>query len=150
MAFIVPPSRWEIQHAGPIMAAQAYQAANNNQLPDTRAWRMLEYRYDINPSRFTFFHPNVGRMIELERTPPPPAEQIVDGWEGQPPPIIPPVDGGTPVIPPLNPPIGQEIDPPGNPPPQVVPEPGSLLMLAVAILTIGLLFRSQKGRRLAC
>ncbi|WP_165250890.1 hypothetical protein [Paludisphaera soli] len=161
MGFVVPPSKWEAQHARQIFAAQSYQSANNGQLPDTRVWRMLEFRHNLNPSRFNFYHPNIGRMIDLQgETPAPPAEQIVRGWEGhmrgpEPvpqvinppvnPPVIPPVI--PPIIPPLNPPAGQG-GTPTTPPvtPQAVPEPAAFLMFAVAILTMGLFFHRARRK----
>ena len=137
MGFIVPPSKWEIQHAKQIFAAQNYQAANNGQLPDTRAWRMLEFRHDLNPTRFGFFPPNIALMIEAQNITPP-------GDPGTDPPIDPPI------TPPVDPPTGgQEITPPppneGGAP--TVPEPASFLMLIVALLTVGLCF--QRARRRA-
>ena len=136
MGFIVPPSQWEIEHARPIFAAQKYQDANNGQLPDTRVWRMLEFRHDLNPARFNFFHPNIGRMIERQDTPtplPPPAEQGLNP---------PPVD------PPLTPPVEQEIvdPPPGGVGGVATPEPSSLLMLASAVLTLGLGYNRSRRR----
>ena len=154
MGFIVPPSKWEIQHAGQIFAAQNYQAAHGGQLPDTRMWRMLEFRHDLNASRFNFYHPNIGRMIAAQgATPPPtPVQQVIDGWKGHmrgptgdpTNPVVPPT---TPIQPPPDPGGGTVVDP--TPVPQVptsVPEPASILMFAAAILVAGLGFhRFRRG-----
>jgi len=153
MGFIVPPSKWEIQHARPIFAAQEYQAANNGQLPDTRAWRMLEFRHDLNPSRFNFYHPNIGRMIEAGRIVPPTETPDSGGPGGTvdpeiiPPIVDPPVD--PPITPPLDPPAGQEVGPPtsGQQDAPAVPEPAAILMFAIAILSVGLVFQFQRTKR---
>ncbi len=119
MGFIVPPSKWESQHAVPIFTAQKFQAANGGRLPSTPMWRMLEFRHALNAARFNFYHPTVGRMIESQAGKPagPPLPQvIVPGWKGTmrgptPPPVVPP-----PIIPP--PPL---VPPPIVPPPPVTP-----------------------------
>lgn len=147
MGFIVPPSKWEIQHAGQIFAAQNYQAAHGGQLPDTRMWRMLEFRHDLNTGRFNFYHPNIGRMIAAQgATPTPtptPVPQVIDpgveAWSM--PPLMAPMEiakiteGGT-SAPPPGPPI----------PLGVAPEPASFVMLAAAILAMGLGFHGFRRR----
>jgi hypothetical protein len=137
MGFIVPPSKWEIRHAAPIFAAQKYQAANDGQLPDTRMWRMLEFRHSLNAKRFNFYHPNIGKMIETQYNrppapiipPPPPIDPPVA-------PLIPPV----PSVPPVPPDGGGTGQDPNPIVPQLpaVPEPSAFLMLAGAILVVGL------------
>ncbi|AMV40612.1 PEP-CTERM sorting domain-containing protein [Planctomyces sp. SH-PL62] len=123
MGFVVPPSKWEVQHAKQIFAAQAYQSANNGQLPDTNAWRALEFRHSLNPGRFNFYHPNVGRLIELggaPMPPSPPAQQGVKDWEGH----MRGPEATTPVVPtPADPQvlIPPTIIPPVVPPPIVTP-----------------------------
>lgn len=137
MGFLVPPSRWEIQHAAPIFAAQQYQAAHDGRLPSTRMWRMLEFRHNLNARRFNFFHPNIGRMIEAQNMVPPT-------------PILPPVP---PVVPPVVPPTdpgggGGTGEPPPNPqgPGGTVPEPSAFLMFAAAMLVVGLGFTRIRRR----
>ncbi len=176
MGFIVPPSKWEAQHARGIFAAQSYQAANNGQLPNTRVWQMLEFRHNLNPSRFNFYHPNVGRMIEGQGdSPAPPAEQIVRGWEGHmrgpepvpqvidppvappptvrlppPPPVGPPPVVGPPIVPPvdppLNPPGGQVVDP-TNPPPNPQAVPEPAAFLMFAVAILTMGLFLHRGRR---
>jgi hypothetical protein len=139
MGFMVPPSKWEIGHAAPIFAAQKYQAAHEGQLPDTRMWRMLEFRHDLNARRFNFYHPNIGRMIEAQNMKP-----LV-------PPIIPPAP---PIVPPVFPPTdpgggggGTTVDPPPNPQgPNAIPEPSAFVMLAMAVLVAGLGFNRFRRR----
>ncbi|MDG3008009.1 hypothetical protein [Paludisphaera mucosa] len=158
MGFIVPPSKYEIQHAKQIFAAQTYQSTHNGQLPDTRAWRMLESRHALNATRFDFYHPNIGRMIEGRGFTPPATQVVVKGWQGHMrgpettpivpiiPPVVPPVVDVVPTTPTL-PPTGQEVTPPGPLAPQsVVPEPAAFLMFAVAMLTMGLFFHHARRR----
>lgn len=137
MGFMVPPSKWEVQHARQIFAAQAYQSANGGQLPETRLWKMLEFRHGLNSARFNLFHPNIGRMIESQDDVPTPLPQVpgdpqVEAW------VMPPL------MPPMQivnvPPGGTGSNPnPGEPVPQtLVPEPASILMFAAAVLVMGL------------
>lgn len=148
MSFTVRPSQWEIEHAGGIFAGQAYQVQHNGQLPDTPMWRLLEYRYSVNAARFTFYHPNIGRMIAQKLTPPPPPPVV-------PPVTPPPVTPPSPITPP--PPVGPPITPPPTdgggsdgggqvivPPPGpgdggaiTVPEPGAFSMLLVSMVVLG-------------
>jgi len=154
MGFIVRPSAWEVQHARGIFAGQAYQAQNGGQLPDTPVWRMLEFRYSLNTARFTYFHPNVARMIEQKLTPPPVAPPPVAPPPVEPPPpITPPITPPPAIVipppvdpPPITPPITPPVDPPGeqiiDPPPApggggAVPEPGAFAMLLVAVVVVG-------------
>ncbi|APW63393.1 hypothetical protein BSF38_04959 [Paludisphaera borealis] len=64
MGFIVHPSKWEAEHAGAILAGQAYQSTHDGRLPDTAMWKMLEFRHSLNPSRFDHWHPNVALILE--------------------------------------------------------------------------------------
>lgn len=167
MGFIVRPSPWEVQHARGIFAGQAHQAQNGGQLPDTPMWRMLEFRYSLNTARFTYFHPNVARMIEQKLTPPPvepPPVEPPPPIAPPPPPIIPPpeivIPPPTPTPtdpPPITPPVDPPVDPPGeqiiDPPPDgggVVPEPGAFSMLLVAVVVVGVfclhMTKRAKGR----
>lgn len=154
MGFIVRPSAWEVQHARGIFEGQAYQAQNGGQLPDTPMWRMLEFRYSVNAARFTYFHPNIGRMIEQKLTPPAPVTPV-DPPPVDPPPLTPPVPLEPPVDPPPitpppvdPPPITPPVDPPPDggqiitPPPDgggggVVPEPSAFSMLLVSVVVVG-------------
>jgi len=130
--FALPPSPWEIGHAAGIKEGIAYQDSHGDTLPDSSTWRMLERRYDINPLRFQYWHPNIALMIERSRFDrgPDPAPL--------PPPLLP-----------CNPPPPCVIAPP---PPcgneggsHVVPEPSTLTLLligAVAGFVGGRLTRS--------
>lgn len=146
LGFAYRPTAWEVQHAPGILAGQAYQAQNDGLLPDTPMWRMLEFRYSLNASRFTYFHPNVARMIEQKLTMPPPPPVTPPPPTVTPPPpitpppsiVIPPPTDPPPVTPPVDPPPGgQIIDPP---PPGgdtgVVPEPSAFAMLLVAVAAL--------------
>jgi len=64
MGFIVHPSQWEVDHARAIFAGQAYQASHDGQLPETAMWKMLEFRHELNPARFTHWHPNIALIFE--------------------------------------------------------------------------------------
>ncbi|WP_337176685.1 PEP-CTERM sorting domain-containing protein [Paludisphaera sp.] len=144
MGFIVPPSKWEIRHAAPIFAAQKYQAANDGRLPDTRMWRMLQFRHSLNANRFNFYHPNIGKMIETQYNRPPvpivpppfiPPDVPVPPIDPPPAPIVPPL----PIVPPVPPDGGGTGTNPNPVVPQLpaVPEPSAFLMLAGAILVAG-------------
>lgn len=155
MGFIVPPSKWEIQHAKPIFAAQKYQAAHGGQLPQTPMWRKLEFRHSLNSARFNFYHPNIGRMIEAQGGSPTPVQQVIDGWKGHMRGPTPEVVAPGEIIPPeivvIPPPAdtggGSSVTPPPNPlSPQVVPEPTSILMFAGAVLVMGLGFHRSRRR----
>jgi hypothetical protein len=78
--FAVPPSPFEVDHAGQILAGLRYQA-EHGALPDTPMWRMLEHRHAINPVRFDFYHPNVGRILD-GLTLAPPFVTHHHGWVG--------------------------------------------------------------------
>lgn len=141
MGFIVPPSKWESQHAKQIFAAQSYQSANGGQLPETRMWKMLEFRHGLNATRFNFFHPNIGRMIESQDDVPTPIPQV--------PPVIRDPEVEAWVMPQLLPPmqIVNVPEGPGRPVPQtLVPEPSAILMFAAAVLVMGLGFGRFRRR----
>lgn len=62
---MLPPSTYEVQHARPILQAQAFQQTHNGDLPDTKIWRMFERRFNLNEQRFTHFHPNIAALIRM-------------------------------------------------------------------------------------
>lgn len=153
MGFIVPPSKWEIQHAGRIFAAQNYQAAHGGQLPDTPMWRMLEFRYDLNARRFTFNHPNISRMIVSQRVTPPTSTvpQVIDvPKDPVPGPPDVPTNPVLPLTPPLPPPDsggGTIVNPTPVPlTPTTVPEPSAIVMFAAAVLVAGVGFHRFRRR----
>lgn len=118
MGFMVQPSRWERDHAGFVFRSQAYQDRHDGGLPSTPIWRMLERRFDLDQARFSFWHPNVARMILRSRE---------DAYVPvlPPGPVIPPCIPAVPVVPPgLDPCRGGE---------QVVPAPGSLALGLAAV-----------------
>lgn len=128
MGFIVAPSQFEIEHHAAIFAGQAYEA-EHGVLPDAPMWRMLERRFELNPARFSFWHPNIAILIERQGSPStPPACRAPHGWIGcmrRPPmPIIPS---------PLCEPPGVVCQPvPPHSGSQVVPEPAASTLLAIA------------------
>lgn len=62
--FTLPPSQYEIDHASAIKAGLNFQTTHEGQLPSTAAWKMLEFRQALNPTRFKIYHPNLSKMIE--------------------------------------------------------------------------------------
>jgi hypothetical protein len=88
-------------------------------LPGTPMWAMLERRFELDPSRFSFFHPNVAMMLNHAgnhvRHP-----HEIHGWAGR---MRGPHEPSTPSCP---------IEPP-HLNPQTVPEPDSLAMGAVCV-----------------
>lgn len=174
LSFALPPTPWELQHAQGILAGQAYQAQTGGLLPDTPMWQMLEFRYSLNASRFTYFHPNVARMIEQKLTMPPPTTPPVTPPPVTPPPptvvppptppitpppaiVIPPPTDPPPITPPVDPPPtdpptdpppgGQIVDPPGpGDNPGAVPEPSGFAMLLVAVVALGVFCFHAKFR----
>lgn len=142
MGFYVAPTRWEIQHASQIFAGQQYAAAHNGQLPDTPAWRMLEFRHSLNAKRFNYYHPNVGRILELAGGPPPAIPNV-------PPPATqtitpdPPSATDIPSPPPPGSTVAQELDPPV---PQIAPEPSAVVMMALAMISAVLFVGFQRLR----
>lgn len=61
--FTVAPSTWEVEHHPAIRAAELYQASHDGALPSSPAWRALERRHDLDPTRFSHWHPNISLMI---------------------------------------------------------------------------------------
>lgn len=64
LVFDFKPSPFEVSHARFIYLSREYQTFHGGDLPPTRPWGRLEHRWELNPARFDYFHPNVGRMIE--------------------------------------------------------------------------------------
>lgn len=87
--------------------ADIYRITHGDLLPDTKDWRYLEHRWQIDPSRFDKWHPLIGQWItenwNLTHVPPPPPVVC-------PPPHI-TTAGGT-------------------------PEPSSVMLLAVGIVLV--------------
>jgi len=119
--FTLPPSKWEVEHAAGLFRSQVYQKLHEGDLPDTPIWQMLEQRFEINPDRFTSYHPNVAAMILASRE----EEQEV---------------GELPSCPQITTPIvGLPLPAtPGGPPgPQTaVPEPSSIVTFALAVVAL--------------
>ena len=128
--FALPPSPYEVDHAAAIMAGVRYQA-EHGVLPDAPAWRMLERRHDLNPVRFTHYHPNLAAILDGLTLPPPRAPHY--GWAGH--------MRGRPTLAPLT----VQPEPPSAATP--VPEPASAAMwflgLAVAFFLIGVANRRR-------
>lgn len=131
--FVIPPTKWEMDHAAAIVRGIRYAERHGGDLPDLPFWRDIEFRYRRNADVFAIKHGNVKlaldhllieRAGEHETNPRPPVWPIDrPGWPPQPGPIIPPV----------NPP-GEgctECDP--CLPAQTVPEPPAMVGMAVAI-----------------
>lgn len=129
--FTLPPSRWEVDHAAGILAGIRHEAATG-EMPQGPMWSMLERRYDLAPVRFARWHPNTALLIErsrLDQCPPPPPADWCD-----PPPscvFVPPCEGGG----------------GGN---QTVPEPASVIVLAIGVVLgwlVGRAIAAGGGRR---
>ena len=152
MGFSVAPTKWEIQHAGQIFAGQQYAATHGGQLPDTPMWRMLEFRHSLNERRFDFYHPNVGRILDLadgvssSTTP----DDVTPAWQNimrgpttstSTPPSLPPV----PSYSRETSSVGQGTDTPVST--TAVPEPSAAVMMALAMVSALLFAGFQRMRR---
>lgn len=121
--FSLPPSTFEVDHWRSILAAERYQDAHDGALPQTLAWHRLERRYDLNPMRFSRWHPNVSLLIERSRQ---------DHEDGPGRPDMPPLDRCSP----YEYECGCEQSPPhgGSGEQNVVPEPPALVSMGAAIV----------------
>ncbi len=127
----------------------------NGLLPNTPLYNYLEYRRNLNPARFDYYHPVLGpilaenQQIQTQTNPTPLPGQIIppppgqgdggNGGGGGTPSPTPP--GGVIPTPPDNPPpppIGSIPTPPDNPPPVAVPEPGSIVLILAGMGVLGL------------
>lgn len=115
-----PLSPWERDHIEGLILGIRHEAATG-ELPQGPMWSMLERRYDLNPERFTSYHPNIARMIDRSRDRE--ANPRPDVWPIDRPNIFVPVDRCETPIPPPDPCLN----------PQVVPEPSSLFGMGAAI-----------------
>ena len=136
--FSIKPSKYEIEHSAQIHAGIRYEA-EHGVLPSDPFWSFLEHRYELNPARFSYYHPVSAWLIEHQgqhhdghRTP--------HGWIGYmrhpEPPVIPPCLPSIPIGPCETPHVACPPPPPhtGN---LVTPEPAASTMLAVAMLAVG-------------
>lgn len=87
--------------------AEQFRETHHDELPSTPFWHYLEHRWQLAPKRFGHWHPLIGRWI---------AEDYAVRHE------VPPTEPQTITPPPPIPSTG------------AVPEPGSLVMLAVGIV----------------
>lgn len=92
--------------------AEEYRLTHTNQLPDTSFWNYLTARYDIDPSRFSYYHPMISKWIRESEAYVPPI----------PPVCLPPII----VVPPPN---------HGDPHVSTVPEPSSGVIMAIAVIS---------------
>jgi hypothetical protein len=113
MSFVIAPSHFEVDHFRAIFAGQTYLAEHGD-LPDNPFWRAMERRRELNPARFSYWHPNISYLLEYR-------------WFK---PVDPPV---------INLPIEtpQCLVPPPETRAQVAPEPAASTMLALALLAVG-------------
>lgn len=97
-----------------------YREHHDGQLPGTPFWRYLEARYDLDPARFTHWHPRVGHWIHEAHHP------------GQ-------------GMSPSRPSTGQP-----SPPPEgsqsLVPEPGSGLLFGIGLIIVFACKEVRRGR----
>ena len=125
--FYTEPTTFEIKNSKAFADSKAF-LERTGLLPDNPGWDFLLKRYELNPERFEFNHPNFTTLIERASdhpTNPRPPIWPIDrpGW--------PPQTG--PIVPPVNPP-GEgctECEP--CLPPQTVPEPSALFGMTAAI-----------------
>jgi hypothetical protein len=98
--------------------AEEYRSTHNDQLPSTPFWNYITARYDIDPSRFSHYHPMISKWIRESEAYVPPAPPIVFVAPPQPPPVIvvPPPNNGTPHV-------------------SSVPEPSSGVLMAIAVIS---------------
>lgn len=137
--FSIEPSKWEVDHAAGIVSGQAYES-QHGVLPDTPMWRMLERRFELNPVRFSFWHPNVAILIEHQGLSPiehPQPHGWIGRMRGPSPPITPPTcDLPGVACPPRAPHMGG----------QTVPEPASSMLLAIALMAWGAWYFGTQDR----
>jgi hypothetical protein len=88
--------------------ARAYRQTHDDQLPPTLFWNFLEYKYSLDPARFTHYHRLAGK------------------WISEIPPILPPV-----ITTHSGPPGGQTGPPVMT---QSTPEPATLVLLAISLV----------------
>lgn len=152
MGFSVAPTKWEIQHAGQIFAGQQFAATHGGQLPDTPMWRMLEFRHSLNERRFDYYHPNVGRILDLAdgASSSTTSDDATPAWQNimrgpttsvSPLPTMPPVpsygnEGSS---------VGQNGDTPVTT--TAVPEPSAVVMMGLAMVSALLFAGFQRMRR---
>ena len=126
--FVVAPSKYERDNVREIREL-VREAKETGHLPSTPVTEMWERRFDLNPLRFGFNHPNL-RIFMQEFS----------------------IDRDSPYLHPPQPPV--YADPPANPPdtgcttcepcPQVVPEPEAIVMLGAALGLIAFAMQCQK------
>lgn len=46
--------------------AEHYRESHDDLLPPTKAWHYLEARYEVDPARFTRWHPLIGKWIKQD------------------------------------------------------------------------------------
>jgi hypothetical protein len=114
----ISPSRWERDHIVAVRQGVKY-ISDHDAVPDTPMWDMLVFRHDLNPIRFDHYHHVVGNALEelakrrlTEFTCPPSYDHKA--------PCIPSIECRPEV--PLH--------------PQVVPEPGSVISLAIGLVLL--------------
>lgn len=142
------PARFDRNHTqlGSFLAAddrmRAAQAKDcrpmNGILPDNPHWRYLNFRRNLNPTRFDYYHPTLGALI-VENQKIKTAQGCVAN-ELIPPPVV--------VVPP--PGVPSAGPPAGGGPPDVrpVPEPGSMILLALGTL-VAIPYSLRRWRRRA-
>lgn len=57
------PSPWEIDNIEGVVAGVLYAERHDGDAPDGPMWRWLDRRRDVNPERFDAHHPNIGLVL---------------------------------------------------------------------------------------
>jgi hypothetical protein len=118
------PERFDRLH--PEIAGYFTRPAVLGMQPQGRILNDLRRRYEIDPDRFTYYHPFWGRIFDFEPSLSPPLPPAVI------PPVCPPVHPG-----------GYTSPPPTHP--TAVPEADSLVLFAIAVFAIFVAFFAARA-----